>query len=96
MIDEIEKYVKNEFRKLTKKQKATLEALLFAGYKGEREQVLVKLLKLMKINKIEESTLIESFILANKTEKVKYYRIKPEYYRSVRKLLGKKEEKEYY
>jgi len=92
MIDEIEKHVKRELKKLTKKQKATLEALLFAGYKGEREAVMLKLLKLMNINKIEESTLTESFTMESKKEKVKYCRIKPEYYRSVRKMLVGEEE----
>ncbi len=87
-LNEIEAYVKSELKTMTKSQIQTLRALLLSGYRGERETLLVELLKTMDEDKITSSTVIESFIstFENKTS-VKYWRIKPEFYRSVRKLL---------
>ena len=90
--EEIKKHVKKEIKKLGKKQKLTLKALLFAGYKGEREELILELLNLHGIKKPESSPLTESFILQEESgKKVKYYRIKPEYYRAVREFLLKED-----
>lgn len=86
--EEIKKHVKREIKKLGKKQKLTLKALLFAGYKGEREELIIELLKLYGLRKIESSSLIEAFTMQEESgKKIKYYRIKPEYYRAVREIL---------
>lgn len=90
--EEIRRYVRREIRKLNKNQRLTLRALLFAGYKGEREQLILELLKFYGLSKVENSSLIETFTLheetkESKSEKIRYYRIKPEYYRAVREIL---------
>jgi hypothetical protein len=89
MLDEIEKFVGAEIKKLDKAQLETLKALLYGGYKGERDYVLEELLE----GKIEHSPLTESFEYTFEDERVRYSRIKPEYYRAVRKMLfkGKRE-----
>jgi len=86
--EEIKKHVKREIKRLGKKQKLTLKALLFAGYKGEQEELLLELLKLYGLRKPESSSLIETFTMQEEGgRKIKYYRIKPEYYRAVREIL---------
>jgi hypothetical protein len=62
-LNEIELYVSSELKTMTKSQIQTLRTLLLSGYKGERETLLVALLKTMDEDKITTSTLIESFTL---------------------------------
>ncbi|MEE8167839.1 MAG: hypothetical protein V3T58_03070 [Candidatus Hydrothermarchaeales archaeon] len=89
IIEEIEGYVKREIAKLSQSQLATLKALLFSGYKGERDYVLKELLKNMGREGISPSALTESFTSSfeGDVEEARYYRIKPEFYRAVRKEL---------
>jgi|Deesub1362A_J573_1020465.scaffolds.fasta_scaffold00115_36 hypothetical protein len=89
MIEEIEKYVARIFENLSPSQKATLKALMFSGFKGERDHILLELLKEMGEDKISHSELTESFTCSFEGVLVNYSRIKPEYYRAVRKLLMK-------
>ncbi len=91
IMDEIEKYARKEIAKMNKKQLTTLKALLFSGYKGERDYILKELLKHMGSDGITPSSLTESFTSAFEGKEAKYYRIKPEFYRAVRKELAANE-----
>ncbi|RMF89892.1 MAG: hypothetical protein D6733_05300 [Methanobacteriota archaeon] len=87
-IGEINGYVREEIEALSTSQRKTLRALLYAGYKGEREEVLMGLLRLMGEDRISPSSLTESFVSSFEEEpEVVYWRIKPEFYRAVRKRL---------
>jgi hypothetical protein len=90
IIKKIEDYVAATIDTLNSSQKKTLEALIFSGYRGEREEVLLRLLKSMGESKISQSELVESFTYTFEGDAVKYWRIKPEFYRAVRKLLAEK------
>jgi len=87
VIAEIEAYVRREIAKLSDAQKTTLKALIYAGYKGEREELVKALVKAFGGEGIEESPLVESFTYSFKGEEVRYWRILPEYYRAVRKVI---------
>lgn len=90
IIKEIEGYVEGEAEVMSTSQKTTLKALLYSGYKGEREHVLIELLKTMGEEEISPSPLVESFTSSFKDEpSVVYWRIKPEFYRAVRNKLFK-------
>jgi hypothetical protein len=90
MAGQIEEFVATKIKSLSPSQLATLKALLFAGYKGERDYVLLKLLETMGENKIAHSELTETFVYSFENETAQYSRIKPEFYRAVRKhLFGK-------
>jgi hypothetical protein len=83
MLEDIEEFVRAEIKKMTPAQLETLKALIYGGYKGERDYVLEGLLE----GQIEHSSLTETFEYIFEDEKVRYSRIKPEYYRAVRKEL---------
>jgi hypothetical protein len=88
ILREIDAYVKGEMEKMNHNQLGTLRALLFSGYKGEREEVLIELLKKLGEEDVSQSSLIEYFAssLEDKTL-ITYWRIKPEFFRAVRKNL---------
>lgn len=87
MADQIEEYVATKIKSLSPSQLATLRALLYAGYKGERDYVLLELLKTMGSDEITHSELTESFVYSFENETAQYIRIKPEFFRAVRKHL---------
>jgi hypothetical protein len=87
VIAEIEAYVRREIEKLTEGQKITLKALIFAGYRGEREELVKMLIEAFGGDGIKESPLVESFTYTFSGEEVRYWRILPEYYRAVRKII---------
>ncbi|MFQ5800143.1 MAG: hypothetical protein ACE5HH_00285 [Candidatus Hydrothermarchaeales archaeon] len=91
VMDEIEEHVGKEMEAMTPSQIKTLKALLFSGYKGERELVLLELLRTMKEEKITSSSLVESFASTFEEDSATYWRIKPEFFRAVRKELFKKQ-----
>ena len=84
----INEFVALELKKISTKEIKTLQALLIAGYKGEREEILLGLLKLMEIDEVSPSSLTESFksSFEDGTE-ARYWRIKPEFYRAVRQQI---------
>jgi hypothetical protein len=84
---EIDEYVAATIKTLSQEQVKTLRGLLFAGYRGEREYVLLELLKCQGESAISHSDLTESYTYAFENETAQYSRIKPEFYRSVRKHL---------
>ena len=85
---QISAYVGKELKQLSTNELKTIHALLYSGYKGEREEVLLGLLKLMELDEVFPSSLTESFksSFEDGTEAV-YWRIKPEFYRAVRHQL---------
>jgi hypothetical protein len=90
ILADIQTYVRREISQMDREQLATLRALLFSGYRGERDYVLREILRYMGGEKIAPSDLTESFILAFEGGDVTYHRIKPEFYRAVRReLTGK-------
>jgi hypothetical protein len=89
ILDEIESYVKEEIKRMSPSQVQTLKALLFSGYKGEREIVLRELLKTMGEKSIQASPLTESFVSIFEGSQAIYWRITPEFYRTVRKEIFK-------
>ena len=87
IIDDIEEHVKKQIRELNDSQITTLKALTIAGYKGERNYVLEELLKSMGEEGISNCDLVESFEYSYENETAIYTRIKPEFFRAVRKFL---------
>ncbi len=87
MLKEIEEYVSGVIKNLSKGQIITLKALIHAGYRGEREKIVAELIKAYGGEKIETCELIESFTLQIENKKAEYFRILPEYYRAVRKVI---------
>ncbi len=87
MLEDIEKWVGKKLEGMSKAQLTTLKALLFAGYKGEREHVLIELLGALGEDKIAPSELMEEFTYIEQGKEVRYLRIIPEFYRAVRKSL---------
>lgn len=85
---EIDEYVASTIKTLSPQQVKTLRALLYAGYRGEREYVLLELLKCQGESAIAHSDLTESYTYKFENDKADYGRIKPEFYRSVRKHLS--------
>jgi len=90
IMEDISEYVKGEMAGMIPEQLATLKALLYSGYKGERDYVLKELLESMDGNEIAPSRLTESFKSAFEDGEATYHRIKPEFYRAVRKELSGK------
>ncbi len=90
MMREINEYVATELESLGPSQLTTMKALLFAGYKGERDYVLLELLKTMGADEIAHSELTETFVYSFEGETAQYVRIKPEFFRGVRKQLFEK------
>ncbi len=90
MIREINEYVAAELKSSGPSQLTTLKALLFAGYKGERDYVLLELLKTMGVDEIAYSELTETFVYSFEGETAQYVRIRPEFFRAVRKQLFEK------
>jgi hypothetical protein len=89
ILNEIEIYVKKEITKMSPSQLQTLKALLFSGYKGEREIVLQELLRTMGEKGIHASQLTESFVSVFESSQATYWRIRPEFFRTVRKEIFK-------
>ncbi len=89
ILEDIDRYVEKTLAALSEEQKSTLRVLLLSGYKGERDYVVVDLLKRMGLKGIAEGDLVESFVSSYEGDKARYYRIKPEFFRSVRKQLTK-------
>ncbi len=87
MIAEINRYVKSEIENLTEGQYITLKALIHAGYRGEREKIVNELIRAYGGESIVASALVEDFTLEFKGKKVRYWRIIPEYYRAVRRVI---------
>lgn len=87
IMEQIDEYVAAAIESLSASQAATLRALLFAGYRGERDPILLELLKTMGENEISHSDLTESYTYAFENETAQYSRIKPEFFRAVRKRL---------
>ncbi len=87
ILEDIDEYVKNKIKELKTPQRTTLKILVLAGYKGERSYALENLLHSMGEKGISESGLIESFKYSIKDETAIYFRIKPEFFRAVRKYL---------
>jgi hypothetical protein len=90
MLEQIDEYVAAKLKDLSASQLATLGALLFAGYRGERDHVLLELLKSRGENEITHSELTESYSYSFEKETAQYSRIKPEFFRAVRKQLYKR------
>jgi hypothetical protein len=88
IISAIQNHVEQEIKASKSSQIKTLKALIFSGYKGEREAVLLELLKTMGEDNLSPSPLIESFQSTFEDDKsVRYWRIKPEFYREVRRKI---------
>ena len=87
ILEQIDGYVNETLKSLSTSQIATLKSLLLAGYRGERDHILLELLKAMGEDKISHSALTESYTYNLEKETADYSRIKPEFYRSVRKHL---------
>ncbi len=85
IIEDIQEYVKKEMAGMNQEQLSTLKALLYSGYKGERDYVLRALLESLSSDSIAPSSLTESFNSTFEDEEATYYRIKPEFYRAVRR-----------
>ncbi|MFQ6136574.1 MAG: hypothetical protein ACE5PM_05295 [Candidatus Hydrothermarchaeales archaeon] len=90
IIVEIDEYVKSKIKELNPSQIATLKALILAGYKGERDYVLKDLLKEIGEEDIAQSGLTETFEYSFENEKARYIRIKPEFFRAVRRYFYEK------
>ncbi len=94
VLNDIDRYVSKTLEMLSEPQKATLRVLLLSGYKGERDYVVEDALKRMGVKSIAASVLVESFHSSYEYDEAKYYRIKPEFFRSVRKhLMGRRAKK---
>jgi hypothetical protein len=89
ITEKIEVYVSEEIKAMTPSQIQTLKALIFSGYKGEREHVLLELLKSRGGGRVSPSPLVESFVSAFEDGSATYWRIKPEFFRTVRRQLIK-------
>lgn len=89
ILEDIDRYVASTIDSLSPSQHTTLRALLFGGYRGERDFVLMQLLKTMGEGKISHSDLTESYACAFENETAQYSRIRPEFFRAVRKHLTK-------
>jgi len=89
ILEDIDEHVKNKIKELKTPQLTTLKILVLAGYKGERNYVLEGLLHSRGEEGISESDLIESFKYSLNDETAIYFRIKPEFFRAVRKYLFK-------
>jgi hypothetical protein len=87
ILEQIDEYVSGKIKNLSREQKATLRALLFAGYRGERDYILLELLKAKGVSEIAHSDLTESYTYKFDKETADYSRIKPEFFRAVRKRL---------
>lgn len=87
ILEQIDGYVAETIKTLRPEQNATLKALLLAGYRGERDYILLELLKARGEDKISHSALTETYTYNLEKETADYSRIKPEFYRSVRKHL---------
>jgi hypothetical protein len=87
ILEQIDGYVVQTLKSLSPSQIATLKALLLAGYRGERDSILLELLKLRGESEISHSDLTESYTYNLEKETADYSRIRPEFYRSVRKHL---------
>lgn len=87
VLEYIERFVVKQIEVMSASQKATLKALLYSGYKGEREYVLLELLQSMGEKSVSESPLIESFTSTFTDGEEIYWRIRPEFYRALRKRL---------
>ena len=87
ILEQIDGYVVQTLESLSPSQIATLKALLLAGYRGERGHILLELLKARDESEISHSDLTESYTYNLEKEIVDYSRIKPEFYRAVRKHL---------
>jgi len=88
LMAEIQRWVEKRLKDLDAHQLNTLKALVYAGYKGEREKLLIELLRALGEREISESPFVESFtsIFEDGAEE-RYWRIKPEFYRVVRREL---------
>jgi hypothetical protein len=87
ILEQIDGYVAETLKSLSPSQKTTLKALLLAGYRGERDSILLELLKSRGESEISHSDLTENYTYNLEKETADYSRIKPEFYRSVRKQL---------
>jgi hypothetical protein len=90
ILEQIDEYVPEKIKSLNESQLATLRALLFAGYRGERDYILLELLKNRGESEITHSELTESYSYSFEKETAQYSRIKPEFFRAVRKHLSGK------
>ena len=90
ILKKLDDYVADAIKDLNPSQLATLKALLFVGYRGERDYVLLELLKGSGETEIAQSDLTESYTYKSENETTNYARIKPEFFRSVRKHIFKK------
>ncbi len=87
ILEQIDVYVAETLKSLSPSQTATLTAMLFAGYRGERDYILLELLKARGEREIAHSDLTETYTYNLEKETADYSRIRPEFYRSVRKHL---------
>jgi hypothetical protein len=87
ILERIDEYVAATIKSLRPSQIATLRALLFAGYRGERDYILLELLKAKGESEIAHSDLTETYTYKFEKETAKYSRIKPEFFRAVRRHL---------
>jgi hypothetical protein len=90
ILAQIDEYVENAIKGFNPSQIATLKALLFVGYRGERDYILLELLKGSGEEEIAHSDLTESYTYTSENATTNYARIKPEFFRSVRKHIFKK------
>lgn len=90
-LEKIDEYVGNALENLDESEMATLRALLFFGYRGGRDYVVKDLLKMMGCDEIKLSELTEEFQYVQEGETARYIRIKPEYFRAVRRRLRRSE-----
>lgn len=87
MLAKIEEHVKVLLGQLDEAELATVRALVVFGYKGGRDYVVAELLKMMGCDEIKLSEFTEEFQYIQDGETVRYVRIKPEYFRAVRRQL---------
>ena len=87
ILKQIDEYVAATMESLNPSQIATLQVMLFGGYRGERDNILVELLKTKGESEIAHSDLTESYTYKFEKETADYSRIKPEFFRAARKLL---------
>jgi len=90
-LEKIDEYVGNALENLDESEMATLRALLFFSYRGGRDYVVKDLLKMMGCDEIKLSELTEEFQYVQEGETARYIRIKPEYFRAVRRRLRRSE-----
>jgi len=91
VLAKIDEYVSHVLERLDEEEVATLRALVFFGYRGGRDYVVKDLLKLMSRDEIKPSELTEEFQYVQEGETARYIRIKPEYFRAVRRRLRRSE-----